>query len=180
MGSAIALTAALATPDWVAGLVLVGAGATLPVNPRLLEGTADPDRFGETVEAILRWSFGRRASPRLVEQARRRMLDAGPAVLHRDFLACSVFDVRARLRQLRLPAEVMYGSEDRMTPPSANEELARGIEGARTLPIDGAGHMVMLEKPKEIQAAIREFLQLAAARWTDAARAREAPKDMTV
>ncbi len=157
MGGAIALTAALEAPGWVSGLVLIGAGARLPVNPRLLEGTADPNRFDDTVEQILRWSFGPRAAPRLVELARRRLHETGPGVLHRDFLACSVFDVQARLGALHLPTLLVWGAQDRMTPLARTEELARGIEGSTTAVVEGAGHMVMLEKPADVEATLREF-----------------------
>ena len=158
MGSAVVLMAALDTPEWVAGTALLGAGARLPVNPQLLEGIADPATFVETVERIVGWSFGRQAPPRSVELARRRMIETGPAVLHRDFLACSVFDVRARLGDLRLPTVVVSGAEDRMTPAALGEELARSIPDARRVVIEGAGHMVMLEKPAEVEAALRGML----------------------
>lgn len=158
MGSAVVLMATLDTPEWVAGMALLGAGARLPVNPQLLEGIADPGSFAETVERILGWSFGRRAPPRMVELARRRMIETGPAVLHRDFLACSVFDVRARLEDLRVPTLVAWGAEDRMTPAGLSEELARSIPDARRVVIEGAGHMVMLEKPGDVEAALRRML----------------------
>ena len=47
MGGAIAMTAALASPEQVAGLVLVGTGARLRVSPDILELSADPDRYAE-------------------------------------------------------------------------------------------------------------------------------------
>ena len=158
MGSAVVLTAALETPEWVVGTALLGAGARLPVNPQLLEGIADPGTFVEAVDKIVGWSFGRQAPPRRMELARRRMIETGPAVLLRDFQACSVFDVRTRLGDVRLPTVVVYGAEDRMTPPALGEELARSIPNARRVVVEGAGHMVMLEKPDEVEAALREML----------------------
>ncbi|OFX13088.1 MAG: hypothetical protein A2V59_09365 [Armatimonadetes bacterium RBG_19FT_COMBO_69_19] len=86
------------------------------------------------------------------------MIETGPAVLLRDFLACSVFDVRARLGDLRVPTVVVCGAEDRMTPPALGEELARSIPDARRVVIEGAGHMLMLEKPDEVEVALREML----------------------
>ncbi|HSB90702.1 MAG TPA: alpha/beta fold hydrolase [Anaerolineales bacterium] len=160
MGSAIALTAGLDSPAWVSGLALLGAAARMPVNPSLLEGTGDPARFGDTVELILRWSFAAGATPRLVELARRRMHEAGPTVLHRDFLACSVFDVQSRLAGLRLPVLIVSGSEDRMVSPARSEELARAIEGATMVVVNASGHMVMLERPGDVESALRRFLSL--------------------
>ena len=163
MGSAVVLTAALNSPGWVAGVALLGAGARLPVNPQLLEGIADPGTFVETVEKIVGWSFSRLARPRMMELARRRMIETGPVVLLRDFLACSVFDVRARVGGLRVPTVVVCGAEDRMAPPALGEELARSIPDARLVVIEGAGHMLMLEKPDEVEAALRKMLYSRAA-----------------
>jgi len=158
LGSAIVLTAALETPEWIVGTALLGAGARLPVNPQLLEGIAHPATFIETVDKIVGWSFGRQAPPRRMELARRRMIETGPAVLLRDFLACSVFDVRTRLGDLRVPTVVVCGAEDRMTSPALGEELAKSISDARRVVIEGAGHMLMLEKPDEVEVALREML----------------------
>jgi pimeloyl-ACP methyl ester carboxylesterase len=84
-------------------------------------------------------------------------------VLHRDFLACSVFDARPRLAGLRLPALIVSGSEDRMVSPARSEEMARAIEGATTVVVSGAGHMVMLERPGEVESALRQVLSRKAA-----------------
>lgn len=46
-----------------------------------------------------------------------------------------------------------------MTPPKYARFLAEKITGARVVIIDGAGHMVMIEKPDEFNSRVREFLQ---------------------
>ena len=158
MGSAIALTAALEAPAGVTGLVLVGSGARLWVNPALLEGLGDPKRQAETVDQILKWSFARQADPRMVEVARRRMLETDPGVLLRDFQVCAGFDVRDRLTEILLPTLVVWGAEDRMTPPALGEALTSGIPGAERRVIEGAGHMAMLEQPAAVEAELRAFL----------------------
>ncbi len=161
MGSAISLEFALGWPEQVAGLILIGGGRCLPVNPWLLEATADPKRLGEAVERIIQWSFSRQAPRSLPAQAHERMLAAAPVVLHQDLTACNVFDVGERLPSLRLPTLVLCGSEDRMTPPEASQSLAETIQGAELELVEGAGHMVMLEKPEAVESRMRDFLN----RW---------------
>ncbi|HET7009665.1 MAG TPA: alpha/beta fold hydrolase [Anaerolineales bacterium] len=158
MGSAIALTAALDAPVSAAGLALIGSGPRLRVNPALLEGLADPDRWTETVGQIIAWSFAPQADPRTVELARRRMLETNRDVLLRDFQACAAFDVASRLAEIEAPTLVLYGAGDRMTPPALGESLVSGIPGAQMRVIDGAGHMLMLEQPAAVEAEIRQFL----------------------
>lgn len=157
MGSAIALTVALSEPEALVGLVLIGAGPSLPVNPVLLEQTARAETFADAVEKILRWSFAPQALPRLLAQARRSMLAAGPAILHRDLQACVAFDVAHRLAEVRMPTLMIVGSQDRMTPPRLSEALHQGIGGSRLQTVEGAGHMVMLERPEPVGRLLHGF-----------------------
>ncbi|MGW0788998.1 alpha/beta fold hydrolase [Streptomyces sp. NPDC002911] len=68
-------------------------------------------------------------------------------------------DLEARLRELRLPAAVIAGAEDRLTPPVH----ARAIEAA--LPqslglteLAGMGHMTPVEAPEAVTAKLRELV----------------------
>jgi pimeloyl-ACP methyl ester carboxylesterase len=158
MGSFIALTSAFAEPSTLAGLVLVGGAARLRVNPLLL---ADADRrtaFGSVVDRILEWSFAADADPRLVELARARLEEAGPDQLAADLHACDGFDVTERLAEIRLPTLIVVGRSDRMTPVRLCEEMQAGIADSRLEVIEGAGHMVMLERAQAFEAALRSWL----------------------
>lgn len=158
MGSAIALTAALEEPTALAGLVLVGAGPRLRVNPELLEGVARPETLDAVVHQIVSWSFAPEADGRMVELARRRMIETGSAVLEDDLRACDAFDITSRLAEIRLPTLIIVGRTDRMTPLRLSEELQAGIAGARVEIIEAAGHMVMLEQPEAVRSLLFDFL----------------------
>jgi pimeloyl-ACP methyl ester carboxylesterase len=158
MGSAIALTCALAEPGAFSGLVLIGAGARLKVNPDLLDSVGRPDQFLTGVEMILRWSFAAGAKARLVEMARARLIETGPAVLAADLQSCAAFDVTSHLAEIRTPALILVGQEDRMTPPPLSRELQTGIAGARLNVIEDAGHMLMLEQPEAVARHLQSFL----------------------
>jgi 3-oxoadipate enol-lactonase len=67
---------------------------------------------------------------------------------------CS-FDPRA----VTVPTLVVCGAEDRLTPPSASQELADGIAGARLALIPGAGHLSNIEKPAAFNRVVIEFLR---------------------
>jgi len=159
MGSAVALASALRAPSTLAGLVLLGAGARLRINPTLLENAGRPESFAAIVEQILQWSFAPQAEPRLVELARARMIETGPTILARDLRACQAFDVSARLAEIRLPTLIIVGTSDRMTPPRLSEELQAGIAGACLERVEGAGHMVMLEQPEDVARFLVGFLE---------------------
>jgi pimeloyl-ACP methyl ester carboxylesterase len=159
MGGGISLTAALTIPDRVAGLVLVGTGGRLRVHPSILEATADPETFRGAVDLIISWAFSPHASTSLTAQVAKRMAVTTPHVMHNDFKACDRFDVMQRLREIDVPALVICGQDDKLTPPKYSEHLAEQIPNAHLELIDEAGHMVMLEKPKEVAQAIRRFME---------------------
>jgi pimeloyl-ACP methyl ester carboxylesterase len=59
---------------------------------------------------------------------------------------------------MHMPALVIVGAEDTVTPPSAAEELHRGIAGSELVKIPSAGHLTNLEQPELFQAALARFL----------------------
>jgi pimeloyl-ACP methyl ester carboxylesterase len=63
-----------------------------------------------------------------------------------------------RLRRITAPTLVVAGAADRFTPRAHAEAYAAGIAGARLAVIEGAGHMVPMERPAEFAALVREFL----------------------
>jgi pimeloyl-ACP methyl ester carboxylesterase len=158
MGGAIALTLALEAPGRVAGLFLVGTGARLRVAPAILAASADPERAAEVAEITAAASFGPAVGPE-ERAAFARALAAQPrGVVHGDFTACDTFDVVDRLGEVRAPASVVVGSEDRLTPPKYAALLRDRLPGEGMLLVPGAGHMVAWEAPAAVAGAAETFL----------------------
>jgi pimeloyl-ACP methyl ester carboxylesterase len=156
MGGAIAQAEALARPERLAGLVLVGTGARLRVLARLVHLLRENPREGQRLIQDLSFAPG---APRECMELVDRVLRAGaPLVTLADYLACDRFDVRERLASMRTPTLVLAGVEDRLTPPAYGRFLAEAIPGARLVEIPAAGHFPQLEQPVAVNAAIREFL----------------------
>lgn len=158
MGGAIVQTLALEYPDRVQALALIGSGSRLAVSPAFLEGAASETTFHSTIERIASLSFGPEADPRLVELAAARMSEVRPSVLHGDFVACDNFDITQRITEIQQPALLLCGHQDRMTPARLSQFLASSLPNACLQIIPEAGHMLMLEKPALVAAAITEFL----------------------
>jgi len=156
MGGAIAQTVALTHPGRVDGLVLLATAARLRVAPAILEGLETD--FEGTVRLISQWAWGPGADPLWVERGREMMEACGPQVLRKDFLACDRFDIRDRVASIACPTLVLVGSEDRMTPPRFGQWLADQLPGGKFALIEGAGHMLMLERPQEVLEAVTAFL----------------------
>ena len=158
MGGAVALELALSAPQRVAGLGLVGSGARLRVAPQILQLASDPATAVDAVGLVIAWSFGPAAPPRLVELAAARMAATPPAALLGDFQACNGFDIGGRLAEIGVPTLALCGELDRMTPLRYSQFLAEQIPGATLQVIPEAGHMVMLEQPQAVTAALETFL----------------------
>src|SRR5262249_39554733 len=58
-----------------------------------------------------------------------------------------------------LPALVMVGAEDRLTPPARANAMAAAIPDARLIGVAGAAHLPTLEQPPVVTDAIRAFLR---------------------
>jgi pimeloyl-ACP methyl ester carboxylesterase len=62
------------------------------------------------------------------------------------------------LRSIRCPTLVLCGRDDRWSPLSRHEQMTRMISGARLTVIDDSGHMVTLERPEAVTAALERWL----------------------
>ncbi len=70
-------------------------------------------------------------------------------------------DSRALLATITVPALVIVGREDALTPPPGARAMAEGIPDARLVEVPRAGHLSPLENPRAVNAALRDFLHAA-------------------
>jgi pimeloyl-ACP methyl ester carboxylesterase len=68
-------------------------------------------------------------------------------------------DSRDLLGSIRCPVQVLCGREDRITPLNCSRHLAENIPGASLEIIDGAGHLLPLERPDEVNRFLHRWLQ---------------------
>jgi Predicted hydrolases or acyltransferases (alpha/beta hydrolase superfamily) len=61
------------------------------------------------------------------------------------------------LSSITVPALVIVGQEDVLTPPADAERIAKGIHGAQLIEIPNAGHLSNLEQPDQFTSAIEAF-----------------------
>ncbi|NLF01028.1 MAG: alpha/beta hydrolase [Anaerolineales bacterium] len=157
MGGAVALRLAIDFPEQVAGLVLISTGARLRVA-RATFDALDTD-LDTAVELFSRSAWGPAAKPEDISAGKIALRDAGTQTLLADFTAADHFDVMVRLGAIQQPTLIMVGASDQLTPPKYARYLAAHIASSHLITVEGAGHMLMLERPAETAAGIREFLQ---------------------
>jgi len=158
LGGAIAQLYGMKYGDEVKALVLVGTGARLKVLPALLAA------FKGMITDGAAWTkYVEEHYSRVDSEVRQVVIEAGiqigPAVALNDFICCDKFDIMDKVHTIKLPTLVICGNGDGLTPVKYAHYLTNKIEAAREVIIDGAGHLVFLEKPEEVNQAIAQFLR---------------------
>ncbi|MGE0796826.1 MAG: alpha/beta fold hydrolase [Lautropia sp.] len=170
MGGYVALRMLQAPRDPVAAALLLSTSAR-PESPEaaaLREKTiaAIGRDFGKVIDRTLAFCLGSAArdDPAVVGAATAMMQAVGAeAAARQNRAAIGRTDARDWLGTLRLPMIVGCSREDPVTPFALSEELAAGITGARLVAIEGAGHLVPLERPAQVAGLLAELVALARA-----------------
>jgi pimeloyl-ACP methyl ester carboxylesterase len=141
--------------------------ATLAHAPRLVETGR---RAGSEFSFVLtrRLGFGEDVSAEVVDFT-DEMLAATPFEVVADFFpGFDVHDKREALPALRaLPCVVVCGSLDAITPVDTCRRIAELVSSARFVEVTGAGHMVILERPDEVTAALVDLVARTTVREPD-------------
>lgn len=157
MGGAIAQLMALRAPHMVEGLVLVGTGPHLPVNPALIDALrADPQA---ALQRIVKLSLSKNPEENLLQNSVQQASQIDTDRAYHEFLACTFFDVRAQLPLISGPKVIITGADDRMTPSSLTQTFLASWPGAPYYTIKDAGHMMMLEQPEHFNNILLEIAE---------------------
>ena len=80
-----------------------------------------------------------------------------------SMMALLGFDRRHALKDIEVPALVLSGSKDKNAPASMMARMADYIPHVTYVELDGAGHLVNLERPDAFNLALKQFLTTTAA-----------------
>jgi pimeloyl-ACP methyl ester carboxylesterase len=155
MGALVALAAAAAWPERVAGVVLVGGGAKLAVKSGVYRRIRDD--FADFPEWLATVAWSAATPSEIVERWAGISLTADQEICDADFRAVERFDGRDLLPRLKTPTLVVGGADDLLTPPKLSHELG-AIPGSTVVVLPAAGHMIMLEQPDAFFAQLDPFL----------------------
>lgn len=162
MGSLIALETAARHPAKVTALSLIGPAATMTVGPDLLKAAEANDHAA--IDMVSIWGLGFQAelggslAPGLwMHSGAERVLEqCQPGVLFNDLSACNSYQgALAAAARIIAPVTLILGERDMMTPARAGKALAAALPHSRTVVLRGAGHMMMVERPDELLAALQ-------------------------
>ena len=152
-GGAIVQEYARCHPHRVRGMVLAGTGTHFKLSHTyraLCERGMPPGADGTAVYESLPEPF--KSSYQLL-----RSQSSGP--LHADLFAAAQFDSSDWVGSIKVPALVIWGGRDEITPREFPEELAGKLPGSRLHIINGAGHVVMIDARNEFNRAVADFIE---------------------
>ncbi len=69
------------------------------------------------------------------------------------------WNVRDQLSRIRAPTLIVVGEEDRATPLACSENLKNSIVGSEMKIISNCGHMMSVERPRELNLEVQQFLE---------------------
>jgi len=159
LGGAIALMYAIKYPQELKGIVIIGSGARLKVHPMYLATLerAIKDNLQEWYQQMV---AGHRLTPEDYQgEVLEKRKAIGPAVMLNDFLCCDKFDLMDRVQEIKLPALIICGELDMMTPVKYANYLGTKLTNSRVVIIPQATHLVFAEKPEAVNEAIEDFVK---------------------
>ena len=96
--------------------------------------------------------------PQSIRQGYKMLKKVSGPLLHADLLAAGCFDSTPWISTVQLPALVLWGSTDFITPRELPEALAQALPHATFQVIEDAGHVVMVDAPVPFNTAVAEFI----------------------
>ena len=159
LGGHVALATALAYPTRVTGLVLTGSSGLFERSfTRRVPHRPSSDYVRQKMEEVV---YDRRlVTTEWVEAVRRTLTTRATACRVLRFArAAKRGNIAGGLGTIGVPTLLVWGAEDRITPPAVAGRFASLIPGARLVFLRRCGHVPMLEQSVAFGAVVRAWLE---------------------
>jgi len=156
LGGAIVQQYYFTYPKNVSGLILFNTGGKLRVAPFILKSLKS--NYQEFLDSLPAGAFYRATPKETIELYIQETSKISADVTYNDFKICDGFDVLSKLSSIEVPCLIIVGKNDQLTPVKYSEFFHNSIKNSELHIINKAGHMVMLEKPDEVNQVIENFI----------------------
>lgn len=163
LGGMVAQAAAARYPNRIASIVLLAAGNRIGTRPAWDERIAAVERNGmaSVADGVLqRWFTPQTHAehPEIIDGFRTMLLRTPAGGYAAGCRAVRDADLRGADAAIRCPALVVSGVADPAAPPSVGKVLCEAIPGAQMRIVEGASHILPVERPDATVDAMRAFL----------------------
>ena len=164
MGGYIALAAARLYPERVSGLILLDTKETADseeARKGRFDSIAKVEERGiePIVDAMLPKMLTPAAPQELKDRVRAMMMTSSrEGVIAALRAMAGRADSSSMLPKITVPALVIVGDQDPITPPADAQRMAGAIPNAKLVTIADAAHLAPVEQPAAVNAAVERFL----------------------
>ncbi len=137
-------------------MILFNTGGKLRVAPFILKSLKS--NYQEFVDSLPAGAFYRATPKETIELYIQETSKISADVTYNDFKICDGFDVLSKLSTIEVPCLIIVGKNDQLTPVKYSEFFRNNIKNSELHIINKAGHMVMLEKPDEVNQVIENII----------------------
>lgn len=163
-GGLVVLAAALAYPNLFERMILVNSFASFPNRPKINLGVALYSVLPYSLLKVYRTkTAGSTLFSEDIEQEDRRAFRENTCEVHPEGYLSRLriirnTDLRLRLAQIKVPALVVAGTEDRLlNATEAARVMAKGLPCSRLKLLEGTGHMALLSNRVRVREWLAEF-----------------------
>lgn len=177
LGGYVALEVCRQAKERIAGLALLDTGARTDaeeakqVRTRMVQamgsGTATLDQIAAGFAARVVHNSHLNDSSLLALLADMAKAVGSDGFARQQQAAMNRVDSRDLLKELQVPALVLCGREDQVTPLGLSEEMDDLLPDAELVIVETSGHMTTLEQPDAVATAMVRWLERVDARFLD-------------
>lgn len=115
--------------------------------------------MAEIAATLMPGMRGARSDSSGLALAERIMSGIPPETYRKAVSLLTTFDRRKELADIRVPALLIAGSDDKTAPPAVMERMAQKVPGAEYVLLEGCGHLGPMDQPDAFNAALFSFLE---------------------
>lgn len=159
-GCRVSIRLASEQPARVSRLLLTGAAGLPPRRTRGQKARLALASAGKTLKhALGDGALSRWLESRWVRHAASADYRAASGVMRATLVHIVAEDLSEHLPRIAAPTLLVWGSQDRDTPLSSGQAMARLISGAELIVLDGGGHFAYAEQFPKFRLHMNRFLR---------------------
>jgi 3-oxoadipate enol-lactonase len=166
LGAFVALAMAVADPETLDRLLLVGCGVTFPESAkpafsRMIDAVDSGGMTAVTATALRRIFTEEYLADHSDEAEKRSRIlaNTNPEAFIKACRALQVLDFSDVVGDVQAPTLIVVGEDDQATPPDMAHALHEALPNSRLVVMEGVAHAPQIQEPAKFANSIKAFLE---------------------